>query len=147
MLAIKNVTVVMPDHMIPDGVIITDGGKIVDAGRKLNIPPGAKVIDGEGNYAGPGLVDIHTHGDGDRYFYDDPHTVSDTLLRHGVTSVLPALYFNLNRDEYIAAMDVIEKAAENGEFPNFAGYYMEGPYLNPKFGCNKETNPWRGRNQ
>lgn len=144
MLAIKNVTVVMPDHMIPDGVIITDGGKIVDAGRKLNIPPGAKVIDGEGNYAGPGLVDIHTHGDGDRYFYDDPHTVSDTLLRHGVTSVLPALYFNLNRDEYIAAMDIIEKAAENGEFPNFAGYYMEGPYLNPKFGCNKETNPWRG---
>ena len=60
MLAIKNVTVVMPDHMIPDGVIITDGGKIVDVGRKLSIPPGAKVIDGEGNYAGPGLVDIHT---------------------------------------------------------------------------------------
>lgn len=144
MLAIKNVTIVMPDHLIPDGVILTDNGKIVDFGRKLDIPPTARVIDGEGNYAGPGLIDIHTHGDGDRYFYDDPHTVSDTLLRHGVTSVLPALYFNLNKDEYIAAMDVIEDAANKGEFPNFAGYYMEGPYLNPKFGCNKETNPWRG---
>lgn len=143
MLAIKNVTIVMPDHLIPDGVIITEGGKIVDFGRKLDIPPNAKIIDGGGNYAGPGLIDIHTHGDGDRYFYDDPHKVSDTLLRHGVTSVLPALYFNLNKDEYIAAMDVVEASAAKGEFPNFAGYYMEGPYLNPKFGCNKETNPWK----
>ncbi len=144
MLAIKNVTIVMPDHLIPDGVILTENGKITDFGRKLEIPLGAEIIDGGGNYAGPGLIDIHTHGDGDRYFYDDPHTVSDTLLRHGVTTVLPALYFNLNADEYIAAMDVIEDAVGKGKFRNFGGYYMEGPYLNPKFGCNRELNPWKG---
>ena len=119
MLAIKNVTIVMPDHLIPDGVVITKNGKITDFGRKLEIPPGAEVIDGGGNYAGPGLIDIHTHGDGDRYFYDDPHTVSDTLLRHGVTTVLPALYFNLTADEYIADIDVIDDAVGRGKFRNY----------------------------
>lgn len=31
----------------------------------------------------------------------------------------------------------------NGDFPNFLGFYMEGPYLNPGFGCNQEKNAWR----
>ena len=27
---------------------------------------------------------------------------------------------------------------------NIGGFYMEGPYLNPKFGCERESNPWVG---
>ena len=40
MLATKNVTIVMPDHLIPDGVVITKNGKITDFDRKLKMPPG-----------------------------------------------------------------------------------------------------------
>ena len=40
MLAIKNVTIVMPDHLIPDGGVITKNGKITDFDRKLEMPPG-----------------------------------------------------------------------------------------------------------
>ena len=144
MLAITNVTIVLSDHYIPDGTILVDDGKIIDFGRKLNIPESAKLVDGEGAYAGPGLVDIHTHGDGDRYFYDDPAVAADTLLQHGVTSVLPALYYNLSKEGYIEAINKIDAAVESGKFPNFAGYYMEGPYLNPNFGCDRETNTWKG---
>lgn len=144
MVAIKNVTIVMPDHYIPDGIILIEDGKIAEFGRKISIPDGAEVIDGEGMYAGPGLIDIHTHGDGDRYFYEDPEVSSKILLSHGVTSVLPALYYNLTKDGYLDAISVIDKAAAEGKFPNFAGYYMEGPYLNPKFGCDREHNVWKG---
>ena len=46
---------------------------------------------------------------------------------------------------------VIGSIVDDGKFlevhkswaKNIIGFYMEGPYLNPKFGCNRESNPWR----
>jgi N-acetylglucosamine-6-phosphate deacetylase len=32
---------------------------------------------------------------------------------------------------------------ESGKAKNIIGLYMEAPYLNPNFGCNRESNPWR----
>ena len=144
MLAIINATLVMPDHFIPDASILLDDGKIVDFGKKLEIPENAEVLDAKGQYVGPGLVDIHTHADGETWFYDDPEKCSKTLIDHGVTTVLPTLYYSLNKEQFLEAIDKIDKAAEEGKMPNFAGYYMEGPYLNPDFGCDRENNPWKG---
>jgi N-acetylglucosamine-6-phosphate deacetylase len=64
-------------------------------------------------------------------------------LEHGVTSVLPALYMSLKKQEYLDAIDNILKARDEGKFPNFFGFYMEGPYLNPNFGCDRENNVWK----
>jgi len=144
MLAIINATLVMPDHFIPNASLLIEDGKIVDYGKKLAIPEGAEVLDANGQYVGPGLVDIHTHADGETWFYDDPVKCSQTLLGHGVTTVLPTLYYSLNRQQFLDAIDKIDAAAAAGKMPNFAGYYMEGPYLNPNFGCDRENNPWRG---
>ena len=83
MIAIKNATLVMKDHYIPDAVLLIEGDKIVDFGKKLPIPEGCEVIDAEGLYVGPGLIDIHTHADGETYFHEDPIKCSRTLLRHG----------------------------------------------------------------
>ena len=57
MLAIKNAVIVMKDHIIPDGVILMDNGVILDFGKKTAIPQGAEVMDAQGLFAGPGLVD------------------------------------------------------------------------------------------
>ncbi len=143
MKAIINANLVMPDHLIPNATLIIDGDVIVDFGKKVAVPENADIIDAQGLYVGPGLVDIHTHADGERYFYEDPKACSDKLLKCGVTSVLPALYYNLNKKQYVEAIDIIDKAVADGDFKNFAGYYMEGPYLNPDFGCDRENNPWR----
>ena len=94
MLAIKNAVLVMTDHYIPDATLLIENDKIVDFGKKLPIPEGADVIDAEGTFVGPGLIDIHTHADGTTYFHDDPIKCSKTLLGHGVTSVLPALFYD-----------------------------------------------------
>lgn len=134
----------MPDHYIPDGVIITGGGKILDFGRKLDVPQGAEIYDAKGLFVGPGLIDIHTHAGCGHWFYEEPEVASKSLLAHGVTSVLPVLYFNFNKEQYLKGLDTINECVDGGSFPNFLGFYMEGPYLNPKFGADKANNPWQG---
>ena len=145
MTAIVNCTLIMKDHFIPDAVLLLDGEKIVDFGeaRKLAVPEGCKIIDAEGDYVGPGFVDIHTHSDGYVFFQDDPVRASQHHLKHGTTTLLPALYFSMDTAGYVKAISELKEAMKKPECKNIAGFYMEGPYLNPKFGCDKESNPWR----
>lgn len=140
--AIINTTIVMTDHLIPNASIVIEDGVIVDFGKKINTE-GMEIIDAHGAYTGPGLIDIHTHADGDTFFTEDPIKVSKRLLSHGITDVMPALYFSSAREQLISEINLIKNAAESGEAPNIIGLYMEAPYMNPKFGCNKENNPWR----
>lgn len=48
---------------LKDGVVITEGKKILQVGPKssVNIPPKAEVIDAKGKFLLPGLVDCHVH--------------------------------------------------------------------------------------
>ncbi|MBE6643879.1 MAG: hypothetical protein E7612_00710 [Ruminococcaceae bacterium] len=141
--AIINTAIVLPEYLIPNGTIVIEDGIIVDFGKKISTE-GMEIIDAKGAYTGPGLVDIHTHADGDVFFNDDPVGVAKKLLSHGITTVLPALYFSSTRDELIAQAEKIKEAQNSGEADNIFGLYMEAPYMNPKFGCNRENNPWRG---
>ena len=143
MKAIINATLVMPDHYIPDATLLIENDRIVDFGKKLAVPENAEIIDAQGNFVGPGLIDIHTHADGDTYFHDDPVKCSRTLLDHGVTSVLPALFYSMNKQEHLDAIKGYKDAIAAGECGNIIGVYMEGPYLNPDFGCDKEKNVWK----
>lgn len=145
MKAIISTNVVMPDHVIPNGVILYEDGAISAVGktRDISVLEDAEIIDAENKYVGPGLIDIHTHAAGGVYFTEDPVSCGRELLKHGVTSVLPALYYSLDQDAFVAAIEKINTAYEEGLFPNFLGYYMEGPYLNPGFGCNQDKNSWR----
>ncbi len=140
MKAIINATLIMPDHMIPDGTVIIDSGRIVDYGKKINTGD-SEVFDANGAYLGPGLIDIHTHSDGETFFTENPLKVSETLLSHGVTDVLAALYFSAGKNELLNQINILKAAL--GKARNLRGLYMEAPYMNPKFGCNRENNPWR----
>ncbi len=144
MLVIKNATLVMHDHLIPNASILCDNGKIVDFGNNIEIPANAEILDAEGKYVGPGLVDIHTHAAGTYWFYENPKEAGDIILAHGVTTVLPVVYFSMNKEAFIQATKSIQDAVKKGDLPNFGGFYMEGPYMNPKFGADRENNPWQG---
>ena len=140
--AIINTTIVMPDYLIPNAVIVMEDGKILDFGKKISTE-GMEVIDAKGGYTGPGLIEIHTHGDGSVGFYEDPRSAAKTVLMHGVTTVLPALYFSRTKEKLIEEVAIIREAMESGEAENILGIYMEAPYMNPKFGSNRLNNPWR----
>ncbi len=140
---IVNTTIIMPDYLIPGASILIEDGKIIDFGKKINIGDADEIIDAKGKYTGPGLIDIHTHADGDTFFTEDAEKVAKRLLSHGITSVMPALYFSADCEELCRQIKELRALKESGKAPNIIGLYMEAPYMNPKFGCNKENNPWR----
>ena len=144
MLAITNCILVMTDHYIYDATVLIEDGKILDFGRKVQIPEGATVLDAKGKYVGPGLIDIHTHAADNVLIQEDPFKTSEVLLSHGVTDVLPALYYSMNTAEYLEVIQTLKDAMATGKVNNIIGFYMEGPYLNPKYGANRENNPWKG---
>ena len=140
--ALVNANLIMPDYIIRNATLIIEDGKIADFGKKISVE-GAELIDMKGAYIGPGLIDIHTHADGETFFYEDPVKAAATLMQHGVTDVLPALYFSATADQLVEQIALIRGAMESGKAKNIIGLYMEAPYLNPNFGCNRESNPWR----
>ena len=146
MIAIKNATLVMKDHLIPEAVLFIEDGVIADFGemRTTPIPEGCEIIDAEGLYVGPGLVDMHNHAGGGHWFYDEPIEAAQFNLAHGTTSILATLYFNMNKDQLLEQIETVQNAMKQPEGANIAGFYMETPYMNPKFGADRENNPWKG---
>ncbi len=138
---IQNVTLIMRDHMIPEADLLIEDGVIADFGHGLS-GAGCEVLDGHGYYLGPGLIDIHTHGAKDRFIPEDPVAASRYLFEHGVTGAMPALYFNMDRLQYLETIKTLAPYLNSKETPNLIGLYMEGPYLNPNYGCSRENNPW-----
>jgi hypothetical protein len=61
--AITNVNVLSPDGrtMLPRHTVLLDGGKIVAVSANATVPINATVINGNGKYLIPGLVDSHAH--------------------------------------------------------------------------------------
>ncbi|MDO4938959.1 MAG: amidohydrolase family protein [Lachnospiraceae bacterium] len=142
--AITNVTIVRPDRLIPNGTVIFEGDTITDFGpeKKVVLQSDTEIIDGKGLYCGPGLVDIHTHAGDNVFFTDDPVRAAQEHLHHGTTSVYPALYFSFDKDAYVEAINMMKEAMKDERCRNISGIYMEGPFLNPKYGCDKDNNPW-----
>ncbi|WP_394647520.1 amidohydrolase [uncultured Sphingomonas sp.] len=59
---VRNVTVFDGEgNRIDNGVALFADGKVVAVGQTLDAPAGATVIDGQGKYLTPGIVDIHSH--------------------------------------------------------------------------------------
>ncbi len=146
MLVIKNATLVMPDHLIPNAVLFVENGCIAGFGemRVTPIPDGCEIYDAEGLFVGPGLVDIHNHAGGGHWFKDEPIPAALFHLAHGTTSVLATLYFDTPADQLVEQIALIRQTMQTPEGASIAGLYMEAPYMNPKFGANRENNPWKG---
>ena len=132
--------------MIPDGVILIENDIIADfgKGKDVKIPAEAEIIDANGLFTGPGLIDIHTHAGDGWDFPSHPKEAAYENLKNGTTTVLPTLYFSRTKEELLLQAAKILATVNAGEAPNIRGLYMEAPYMNPKFGANRENNPWRG---
>ena len=145
MLAIINATLVMRDHLIPEAVLFVEDGKIASFGemRSTPVPEVCEILDAEGQFVGPGLVDIHTHAGGGKWFQDDPIDAAQFNLAHGSTTVLPTLYFSSTQQMLLEQIERVQAAMKLPEGANMAGFYMEAPYMNPKFGADRENNPWQ----
>ena len=62
LVAITNATILTASHgTIQHGTILIRDGKIAEVGENVQVPPGAKIIDGTGKYITPGIIDAHSH--------------------------------------------------------------------------------------
>ncbi|MBR3978549.1 MAG: amidohydrolase family protein [Oscillospiraceae bacterium] len=136
MKAIINAELVMHDHFIPEAVLFIEDGKIAGFGemRTTPIPEGCEIIDAEGAYVGPGLVDIHSHSGTGVRFIEDPAEATQEHLQNGTTTILATPPTRSSREEYVAYIQKIREAMATEKGATIAGIYMEGPYINPGYG-------------
>lgn len=144
MIYIKNARVITPEGITENGAILLDGEKIAAVGTAdtVKTPVDADVVDAQGLYVGPGFVDIHVHGGGSWMFDAVPAEAAAHFLSHGETTVFPTLYYNLDKEAFLAAIDRVKAA--KAQAGNIHSIYMEGPYMNPKYGAAAQQNKWQG---
>ncbi len=140
MKAIRNARVIMDGRIVPDGVVLFEGGTICYAGEDRNISyTGVEVSDARGNILGPGFVDIHCHAGGNVWAYEDPVRMAGAQLEGGTTSLLCTLYHDIPNERLFACAEEIRRAMEAGTPGNIAGIHMEGPYLSNRYGAHAHT--------
>ena len=131
-MIIKNAKVYTPEHRFVRQDLVIRGGRIVPGAPAPE--PGEEVLDAEGLYALPGLVDIHFHGAVGHDFCDaDPdglQAIADFEASKGVLAICPAtMTFSeeiLNGIMDAAAVHKNERGAD------LVGINMEGPYISPR---------------
>lgn len=151
MTYIIHANLVLETGILWDGVLEINQGRILNYGQlsDLPVPQGAAVIDAKHSYVGPGFVDIHVHGGNGHFLYQEPEQAAQHFLAHGETTILAALYYDLSKAEFRDAIERVKAAMRDarGAARAIAGFYMEGPYMNPKYGACAEKNKWRGEIQ
>lgn len=61
-IAIQHATVYpISGPVITDGTVVIENGKITAVGASVNVPAGARIIDGHGKHVMPGIIDTHSH--------------------------------------------------------------------------------------
>ncbi|MBR4059927.1 MAG: amidohydrolase family protein [Lachnospiraceae bacterium] len=147
MIAIEHAHIVLEQGILWNGVLLVEDDRIVAVGRSedIKIPEGAERMDAEGAYVGPGFVDIHVHGGNGHFLYAEPELAAEHFLRHGETTVLATLYYDLSKQEFLEAIERVKHAMQHGRAAKaIGGFYMEGPYMNPKYGACPDKNKWLG---
>ena len=136
MLYIKNSRLVAGPAIAGDVAVLIDGGTITAVGpaAMIKAPPQAKIVDGRGLIAAPGLIDWQINGGFGEDFTENPASiwsVGGRLVEHGVTAFLPTIV--TSPLETVAAAQAAwgagAPAGYRGAKP--LGLHLEGPYLNP----------------
>ena len=97
MKAIVNANIVLETGIIWDATVLTDGDEISAFGKEIEIPENAEIIDAEGCYVGPGLVDIHVHGINGFHTALNPVEAAEIFLRHGETTILATPSYDMDK--------------------------------------------------
>lgn len=114
-------------------------GKFIFVGKHAatDISGYGDVIDLNGSYVIPGLIDIHTHGNSGADFsdgdYDGLKKMAAFYLSHGITSFCPTSMtfpYDVLEKAFATAGDYADSADANGA--RLAGIHMEGPYFSEK---------------
>ncbi|MGL6108050.1 N-acetylglucosamine-6-phosphate deacetylase [Romboutsia sp.] len=134
MKAIINGKIVQENSILENKVLLFDE-KIVDICDVA--PKDCELIDANGKYVSPGLIDIHVHGSNGSDTMDDNDdaipNISKSLCKNGVTSYLPTT-MTMDTVDIYKAFDRISLAMKSSiGGARVLGAHMEGPFINVKY--------------
>ena len=97
-MIIKNVKVYTPQKNFVPGVVVTRDGRIHDVllGEDISVNASEEepVLDGEGSFCFPGMIDLHFHGCKGYDFCDGTKEAVEEIAKYeasiGVTAIAPA---------------------------------------------------------
>lgn len=145
-MLIKNVKVYTEEKTFEDGEIVIKDGIFAGSGEA---EAEEQVIDGEGCYAIPGLIDLHFHGCKGYDFCDGTKEAIEEIAKYeasiGVTAISPAtMTLPVEELKDILAVAASYKKTAEKENPRGAdliGVNMEGPFISvEKKGAQDERN-------
>lgn len=148
-MIIKNVEVFTEDKNFVKGGIVLDGDKIQSVFTGENVPNIEKeeVLDGQGSYAIPGLIDLHFHGCKGDDFCDGSKEAIARIAEYeasiGVTTIAPAtMTLPVEELEHILSVAAeYKRETKDYKKADLVGVNMEGPFISPvKKGAQDERN-------
>ncbi|MGI6567813.1 MAG: N-acetylglucosamine-6-phosphate deacetylase [Limnochordia bacterium] len=132
-ITIKDGRLVTPFVVMP-GTIVVENGIITYVGSGADVPSAeGPVLDAEGAYVTPGLIDIHVHGGGGGDVMDGTgkalEVMGQAFSRYGTTGFVPATVTASHR-ETLRAVEAVKAAAGKGTGgAQVLGIHLEGPYI------------------
>lgn len=134
MKAIINGKIILKDHIVSDSVLLYSD-IIEGIVSKDDIPEGVEIIDANGGYVAPGLIDLHIHGysgcDVCDATEESIRTISKGLVENGVTGYLPTT-MTVDMKVVKKALDVVRSLKEeskNWDGSILLGAHAEGPFI------------------
>jgi N-acetylglucosamine-6-phosphate deacetylase len=117
------------DRLEPDSDVRIRGDRIAEVGRGLQPAAGEEVLNAEGLYVLPGLIDLHTHGLREAYLQEGGwNDYAGYQMEYGVTACLPTLFGSPG--SILQAMQTALQETETfRSTPNLLGFRLEMPYL------------------
>ncbi len=144
MKCIINAKIVLPNSILEHHAILFDETiRAIAPQAELDLS-GYEVIDAQGQYAAPGLVDIHIHGYLGHDVCDaDPEglrTISRGIAKNGVTAWCPTT-MTISKEDILRTFDAVRSVkAEDAPGAQILGIHCEGPFISPsKKGAQAET--------
>jgi len=143
---IRNANLVLENGILWDAVLLMDGDRIAAFGKsgEVEIPQNAEMIDAKGLYVGPGFVDIHVHEGGIYSTCLQPEEAAAYYLDRGTTTLMATPSYSEGFELFLEYIREAKKVmGKPGAARAIGGFYMEGSYMNPKYGAGAWRNPWR----
>ncbi len=151
-MLIKNVKVYTEEKKFISGMIRIEEGiikEVLDESAKIDLISEEEILDGKGNYAIPGLIDLHFHGCKGHDFCDATIEALKEIAQYeasvGVTAICPAtMTLPVNQLEDILSVSAAYKKWQEttqNDGSDLIGVNMEGPFISKvKKGAQDEKN-------
>ena len=129
-MRIRNGRILAPGGVLEGRDLVVEEGRI----QALEVPGGEEgdVLDAQGLWVAPGLIDIHIHGALGCDVMDATQpalaTVARFLAQHGVTGWLPTT-MSASREAIEAAIANVASCPQPQDGAQHLGVHVEGPYL------------------